>query len=134
MRNLPCQRIQCDGVWAFVGCKQKNITPEKVQSGICGDVWSWTAIDAETKLIPCWLIGQRDAIAARDFTEDLAGRLANRVQLTTDGHKPDLTAIEKAFGEEIEYAQLVKIYGADVEGQKRYSPAQCVGTRVEPII
>ena len=134
MRNLPCQRIQCDDVWAFVGCKQKNVTPEKAQASVCGDVWTWTAIDAETKLIPCWLIGQRDAIAARDFIEDLAGRLANRVQLTTDGHKPYLTAVDRAFGEEIDYAQLVKIYGADVEGQKRYSPAQCIGTRVMPMV
>jgi len=134
MRNLLCQRVQCDEVRAFVGCKQKNVTPEKAQFGVCGDVWTWTAIDAETKLIPCWFIGQRDAIAVRDFIEDLASPLANRVQLTTDGHKPYLTAVDRAFGEEIDYAQLVKIYGADVEGQKRYSPAQCIGTRVEPII
>lgn len=133
MRNLPCHRIQCDEIWAFVGCKQKNVTPEKAEAGVCGDVWTWTAIDAQTKLIPCWLIGQRDAIAARDFIEDLASRLASRVQLTTDSHKPYLTAVDRAFGEEIDYAQLVKIYGADVEGQKRYSPAQCIGTRVAPI-
>jgi IS1 family transposase len=133
MRNLPCQRIQCDEIWAFVGCKQKNVSPEKAEAGVCGDVWTWTAIDAQTKLIPCWLIGQHDAIAARDFTEDLASRLASRVQLTTDGHKAYLTAVDRAFGEEIDYAQLVKIYGADVEGQKRYSPAQCIGTRVAPI-
>jgi len=134
MRNLPCQQVQCDEVWAFVGCKEKNVTPEKAQGGICGDVWTWTAIDAQTKLIPCWLIGQRDAIAVRDFIEDLASRLASRVQLRTDGHKPYLTAVDRAFGDEIDYAQLVKIYGAGVEGQKRYSPAQCIGTRVEPII
>lgn len=134
MRNLPCQRVQCDEVWAFVGCKQRNVTSEKAQSGMCGDVWTWTAIDAETKLIPCWLIGQRDAIAARDFIEDLAGRLTNRVQLTTDGHKPYLMAVDRAFGEQIDYAQLVKIYGSDPEGQKRHSPAQCIGTRVTPIV
>ena len=134
MRNLPCQRIQCDEIWAFVGCKQKNITVEKAQTGICGDVWTWTALDAETKLIPCWLIGQRDPIAARDFIEDLASRLANRVQLTTDGHKLYLTAVDKAFGEEIDYAQFVKIYGEDVEGQKRYSPAQCIGTRTQAVV
>jgi len=128
MRNLPCQRVQCDEIWAFVGCKQKNVTAEKAEQAVCSDIWTWTAIDADTKLIPCWLIGQRDAIAARDFIEDLASRLANRVQLTTDGHKPYLTAVDRAFGEEIDYAQLVKIYGADVEGQKRYSPAQCIGT------
>jgi IS1 family transposase len=134
MRNLPCQRIQCDEIWAFVGCKQKQVRPEKLEQGICGDVWTWTAIDAETKLIPCWLIGQRDVIAARDFIDDLASRLALRVQLTTDGHKPYLTAVDRAFGEEIDYAQLVKIYGADVEGQKRYSPAQCIGTRNQTVI
>jgi len=134
MRVLPCQRVQCDEVWAFVGCKQKNVTPEKAQSGMCGDVWTWTAIDAETKLIPCWLIGQRDAIAARDFIEDLARRLANRVQLTTDGHKPYLMAVDRAFGEQIDCAQLVKIYGSETEGQKRYSPAQCIGTRVASMV
>lgn len=134
MRNLPCQRVQCDEIWAFVGCKQKHVTPEKAQAGVCGDVWAWTSIDAETKLIPCWLIGQRDAIAARDFIEDRAGRLANRVQLTTDGHKPYLTAVDRMFGEEINHAQLVKIYGADVEGQKRYSPAQCIGTRTQTVV
>jgi len=134
MRNLPCRRIQCDEVWAFVACKQKNVTPEKAQAGVCGDIWTWTALDAETKLIPCWLIGQRDATAARDFIEDLASRLANRVQLTTDGHKPYLMAVDRAFGEQIDYAQLVKIYGSEPEGQKRYSPAQCIGTRVAPIV
>ncbi len=134
MRNLPCQRVQCDEIWAFVGCKQKHVTPKKAQAGVCGDVWTWTAIDADSKLIPCWLIGQRDFIAARDFIEDLAGRLANRVQLTTDGHKPYLTAVDRAFGEEIDYAMLVKIYGTDPEGEKRYSPAQCIGARVAPII
>jgi IS1 family transposase len=134
MRNLPCQRVQCDEIWAFVGCKQKNVTAEKAERTVCGDVWTWTAIDAESKLIPCWLIGQRDAIAARDFIEDLAGRLANRVQLTTDGHKPYLTAVDRVFGEEIDYALLVKMYGADAEGEKRYSPAQCIGTRTATVV
>jgi IS1 family transposase len=134
MRNLPCQRIQCNEIWAFVGCKQENGTAEKAEHMVCGDVWTWTAWDAETKLIPCWLIGPRDPIAAREFIEDLAGRLANRVQLTTDGHKSCLTAVDKAFGEEIDYTQLVKIYGTDVEGQKRYSPAQCIGTRTRTVV
>ncbi len=101
---------------------------------IAGDVWTWTAIDAETKLVPCWFIGQRDAIAASEFISDLAGRLSHRVQLTSDGHKVYLGAVLDSFGENIDYAQLVKIYGADVEGQKRYSPAQCIGTRTEPLI
>src|ERR1035437_2119567 len=86
MRDLPCERIQVDEIWQFVGCKQKNVTAQKIEhDGICGDVWTWTAIDADTKLIPCFMIGQRDPIAARDFMTDLAGRLANRVQLTSDG-------------------------------------------------
>ncbi|MCU1272658.1 MAG: uncharacterized protein JWO48_89 [Bryobacterales bacterium] len=89
-------------------------------------MWTWLAIDADTKLVPCWMFGQRDASTARDFMEDLAGRLANRVQLTTDGLKVYLTAVEKAFGEQIDYAMLVKIFGESPEPQKRYSPAVCV--------
>src|SRR3954468_18741781 len=128
MRNLPCERIQADEIWSFVGCKQKNVTAEKLErDGVVGDVWTWTAIDADTKLIPAWMIGQRDAITARDFIEDLAGRLANRVQLTTDGLKAYLTAVDMAFGEDIDYAQLHKIYSNNVEGQQRYSPAVCIG-------
>lgn len=134
MRNLPCKRIQADEIRSFVGCKQKNVTVEKLnRDGVVGDVWTWTAIDADTKLVPCWMLGQRDAVAARDFMEDLAGRLANRVQLTTDGHKAYLTAVDKAFGEDIDYAMLVKIYGETSEGQKRYSPAECLGCRKEEI-
>ena len=86
MVDLHCERIQVDEVWQFVGCKQKNATAAGVEKdGICGDVWTWTAIDADTKLIPCWLIGQRDAMSAHDFMVDLAGRLAGRVQLTSNG-------------------------------------------------
>jgi IS1 family transposase len=129
MVNLHCERIQVDEIWQFVGCKQKNATAEKVEKdGICGDVWTWTAIDADTKLIPCWMIGQRDPIAARDFMEDLAGRLAHRVQLTSDGLKLYRKAVKAAFGKDIDFAQLVKIYGEiDTEGQRRYSPASCIG-------
>lgn len=134
-RNLTCRRLQVDELWAFIYAKQKNVTPKiAADHPEAGDVWLWTAIDADSKLVPCWMLGPRDAIAARDFIEDLAGRLANRVQLTTDGHKPYLKAVDKAFGEEIDYAQLVKIYGADVEGQKRYSPAQCIGTRTHAVV
>ena len=87
MRGLSCERIQVDEIWQFVGYKQKNVTPKKLErDGVCGDVWTWTAIDADTKLIPCFMIGQRDPIAARDFMTDLAGRLANRVQLTVPHH------------------------------------------------
>ena len=95
--------------------------------GYAGDVWTWVAIDADTKLIPSWFIGTRDATSARLFIEDLASRLANRVQLTTDGHKPYLVAVDRAFGGEIDYAMLVKIYGESPEPQKRDSPATCIG-------
>jgi IS1 family transposase len=133
--NLPCKLIQVDEMWSFVGCKQKNATSEKVErDGICGDVWTWIAIDADTKLIPSFMIGQRDPITARLFMEDLAARLANRVQLTSDGHKPYLRAVEAAFGEDIDYAMLIKIYGEiDTQGQRRYSPAQCIGTERKTI-
>lgn len=127
MQNLPCERIQVDEIWQFVGCKEKNITAAKIErDGICGDVWTWTAIDADTKLIPCWMIGQRDPITARDFMEDLAVRLASRVQLTSDGLKVYLTAVDSAFGEDVDYAMLIKVYGNEPEGHKRYSPAVCI--------
>jgi len=128
-RNLKCRHLQTDEAWAFVGCKEKNATTEKKAKGH-GDVWTWAAIDAETKLVPCWYIGSRDAGAAYHFMHDLAGRLANRVQLTTDGHRAYLSAVEDAFGADIDYAMLVKIYGAEPEGSEvRYSPAVCMGTR-----
>ncbi len=125
--NLPCQRVQCDEIWSFCYAKEKNVTA-KIAATVpsAGDVWTWVAIDADTKLICSWLVGKRDPIAARDFIEDLAGRLASRVQLTTDGLKLYLTAVEGSFGAEIDFAQLVKVYGNDPEGQKRYSPAQCL--------
>jgi IS1 family transposase len=128
MVNLPCKRIQADEIWSFVGCKEKNVTLEKVErDGIVGSVWTWTAIDADTKLIPCWMIGTRDAGCATDFIQNLAGRLANRIQLTTDGLKVYLNAVYDAFGTEIDYAVLHKIYGRDMPDASRYSPAQCIG-------
>ena len=135
MRELPCQRLQADEIWSFIGCKQKNATAAKVEKdGICGDVWTWIAIDADTKLVPCFMIGQRDPETARDFMEDLAGRLANRVQLTTDGLKAYLTAVKNAFGNDIDYAMLIKIYGEiDAEGQRRYNPATCIGCETHRI-
>jgi IS1 family transposase len=131
-RNLTCKRLQCDEVWSFVGAKEKNTTAETKAQG-WGDCWTWTALDADTKLIPCWYVGTRDAKAAFHFMHDLAARLANRVQLTTDGHKPYLSAVEDAFGDDIDYAQLVKIYGEGPKTEARYSPAQCMGTRVAKI-
>jgi IS1 family transposase len=131
MSNLNCKRIECDELWSFVGMKQKNV-PEKLQGQFgLGDVYTWTAIDADTKLIPCWHIGTRDAESAYNFIHDLAPRLANRVQLTTDGHKAYIQAVEDAFGADIDFAQLIKLYGnagQSKEDQRRYSPAECAGT------
>jgi IS1 family transposase len=126
-RNLTCKRVQVDEIWAFVYAKQKNVPLAKKAPPNAGDVWTWTAIDADTKLIPSWFVGGRDSDAAMIFMEDLAARLANRVQLTSDGHKAYLEAVEGAFGSDIDYAMLVKIYGPSGEGEKRYSPAECVG-------
>jgi IS1 family transposase len=125
LRNLRCQRIQCDEIWSFVGCKEKNVTPKMAAKGVVGDAWVWVAIDAQTKLVPSWLVGKRDRGCATEFIADLATRISNRVQLTTDGLKLYLTAIDDAFGNDIDYAQLVKVYGIDPEGEKRYSPAIC---------
>jgi IS1 family transposase len=125
-QNLTCKRLQCDEIWSFVGAKAKNVPAERKNEFGIGDVWTWVAIDADTKLVPCWHVGRRDGLAAYEFINDLAGRLANRVQLTTDGHKPYLEAVEAAFGSEIDYAMLVKIYGKPQE-EIRYSPAECVG-------
>jgi IS1 family transposase len=129
LRNLASKRIQVDECWSFVGCKQKQVTMEKIErDGVCGDVWTWAAIDADTKLIPCWSLGLRDASTATHFVADLADRLADRVQLTSDGLKVYLGAVEKAFRGAVDYAMLVKIYGEiDTGGQRRYSPAACIG-------
>lgn len=133
--NLRCKRIQCDEIWSFCYAKEKNV-PEcmKGQPGV-GDVWTWTAMDADTKLMISWLVGERDAGYAAEFINDLAARLATRVQLTTDGLRVYLEAIEGAFGADVDYAQLVKLFGeAPEQQQKRYSPPQCTGcqkTRIE---
>lgn len=126
--NLNCKRVQIDEIWSFCYAKQKNVTPEiAAKNPFAGDVWTWVAIDADTKLIPSWIVGPRDGITARMFVNDLAGRLANRIQLTSDGLSVYLAAVEKAFRGHVDYAQLVKIYGETSEGQKRYSPAECIG-------
>jgi IS1 family transposase len=133
LRNLKCKRIQCDEIWSFIGCKEKNVTRDNRENG-WGDVWTWVALDAETKLVPCWFVGTRDAGAAYHFIHDLAGRLAHRCQLTTDGHRAYLSAVEDAFGAEIDYAMLVKIYGKAPEGPEvRYSPAVCMGAKTAVI-
>ncbi len=124
-RNLTCKKLQLDEIWSFVYAKQKNVPDEK--RGQAGDVWTWVAIDADSKLVPSWRIGSRDARTACEFVDDLASRLAHRVQITADGHKPYLQAIEGAFGSNVDFAQLVKLYGDTVEGQKRYSPPVCTG-------
>lgn len=126
LRNLPCKRIQCDEIWSFVYAKQKNVAKAKAAPENAGDCWTWTAIDAETKLVPCWMLGPRDLGTATEFIQDLAGRLANRVQLTTDGHKVYVNAVEDAFGADVDFAQLVKLYGSERPGEARYSPAQFV--------
>jgi len=127
--NLPCKKLQADEVWSFVGCKEKHVPREEKGMGR-GDAWTWTAICADTKVVPCWHIGKRDADAAYLFLEDLASRLASRVQLTTDGHKAYMSAVEGAFGwNGVDYAMLVKIYGsAATSGAGRYSPPELIGT------
>jgi IS1 family transposase len=127
MNNLTCQRLQCDEIWSFVYSKDKNV-PEahKGQFGY-GDVWTFTAIDADTKLVPSWLVGQRTVDCAKEFVIDLRNRLSNRIQITTDGHKMYLEAVEGAFGSEVDFGMLVKLYGVEPETEKRYSPSKCIG-------
>lgn len=127
LRNLPCKRVQVDEIWSFCYAKQKNVKDAKAAPEGAGDVWTWTAICSDTKIIPSWLVGNRDAECANAFVQDLASRLASRVQLTSDGYKPYLEAVEGAFGADVDYAMLVKSYGTPIEGQKRYSPADCTG-------
>ena len=136
LRNLPCKRIQCDEIWSFVYAKQKNVADAKAAPEGAGDAWTWTAIDADTKLVASWMIGPRDGGIAYDFMQDLAGRLASRVQLTTDGHKAYLEAVEAAFGADIDYAMLVKIYGEpkNKSPERKYSPSSFCGTRVSTVM
>jgi IS1 family transposase len=127
--NLSCKRIQVDEAWSFCYAKQKNVAAAKAAPEGAGDIWTWVGLDADTKLVASFYVGARDSYAAMIFMDDLARRLANRVQLTSDGHRPYLEAVEGAFGGDIDYAMLVKIYGAAPEGQRRYSPAICTGAR-----
>jgi len=131
--GVKSQRVQCDEIWSFCYSKAKNTSDEKKLEG-AGDVWTWTGIDADTKLMISYVVGNRDADSALQFMNDLKERLATRVQLTTDGHGPYLKAVDGAFGIDVDYAMLVKLYGESVEGQVRYSPAQCVGAKKTKIV
>lgn len=133
-RNLGCKRIQVDECSAFCYAKAKNAKPKHFEDGgYAGDVWTWAAIDADTKLILCWALGQRDAATATELVSDLASRLADRVQLTSDGLGAYLGAVAQAFQDAVDYAQLVKIYHETSEGQKHYSPAACIGCKHQAV-
>ena len=132
VRNLGSQRVQCDEIWSFVHAKAKNVKAAKAAPAGAGDVWTWTAIDADTKLIVSWFVGTRNVESGLAFMDDVRARLANRVQLTTDGHPVYPQAVEESFGENVDFAQLVKMYGAPSssrEAARRYSPTECIGTR-----
>jgi IS1 family transposase len=137
VRNVASKRVQCDEIWSFVGAKAKNVSAMKQPVDGAGDVWTWTALDSDSKLIISWLVGGRDGEYALAFMDDVKDRLANRVQLTTDGHRAYLNAVEEAFGADIDYAMLVKQYGepeSNESPERRYSPAVCTGatkTRIE---
>lgn len=132
VRDVKAKRVQCDEIWSFCYAKQKNVETAKAAPEEAGDVWTWTALDADSKLIVSYLVGGRDSSYAKEFMDDVADRLANRVQLTTDGHNAYLEAVEGAFGADVDYAQLVKLYGTAPESAKgRYSPAECIGARKE---
>ena len=129
VRNVPSKRVQVDEVWTFTAAKQKNVASMKKPVDGAGDTWTWTALDADSKLIVQWFVGGRDGYSAKLFIDDLKTRLANRVQLTSDGHRAYLQAVEDAFGDDVDYAQLVKIYGTVPEAEKRYSPPECIGAK-----
>jgi IS1 family transposase len=127
VRGLNCKRIQCDEIWSFVGAKQKNVSEEQRADG-WGDAWTWTALDADTKLMVSYLVGQRGAWWAKKFMEDVALRINSRVQITTDGYRAYVEAIEGVFGMDVDYAMLIKQYGNPVSPDTRYSPGEVIGT------
>ena len=133
VRCVESKRVQVDEIWSFTAAKQKNVARMKKPVEGAGDTWTWTALDADTKLIVQWFVGGRDGYSAKLFIDDLKTRLANRVQLTSDGHRAYLEAVEDAFGDDIDYAQLVKIYGTAPEAEKRYSPPECIGAKPRAI-
>ena len=127
VRNVVSKRVQCDEIWSFCYAKARQVPTAKNAPPGAGNVWTWTALDADSKLIVSWLVGGRDAAYANEFMQDVASRLASRVQLTTDGYIPYLDAVEGAFGADVDYAQLVKLYGQAPDAVQRYSPPVCVG-------
>lgn len=129
VRNVKASRVQVDEIWSFTYAKQRTVATAKAAPDHAGDTWTWTALDADSKLIVSYLVGGRDAEYAMWFVDDLRARLANRVQLTSDGHKAYLEAVEGAFGADVDYAQLVKMYGPTITAPGRYSPAQCTGAK-----
>ena len=133
VRDVEARKVQCDEIWAFCYAKEKNVLIAKAAPQGAGDVWTWTALDSDSKMILSYEVGDRSGATAIEFMDDLRGRLANRVQLTTDGHKAYLEAVEGAFGADVDYAQLIKLYGDTPKGDTRYSPAPCVGARKRPI-
>jgi IS1 family transposase len=132
IRNVRVRRLQCDEIWSFVGAKKKNVTPEQAEQG-WGDVWTWTAVDADTKLCVTYYVGDRGKHSAYNFVRDAAKRIIGRPQITTDAHKPYLQAVEEAFGADVDYAQLHKIYGAATPDESRYSPATCIGCEMKTV-
>lgn len=133
LRNLTCRRLECDEIWAFCHAKDKHLPDDKKGKFGFGSIWTWVALDADTKLIASWMVGNRDEVAARTFMEDVAGRLTHRVQLTTDGLHAYLNAVDYAFSGDIDYAMLIKVYGEPLVDEKRYSPAECKGTETKII-
>ena len=134
VRDVKATRVQCDEIWSFCYAKEKNVPTAKAAVVGSGDVWTWTAIEADTKLMISYYVGDRSGQSAMALMDDLRSRIVNRVQLTTDGHKAYLEAVEGAFGGDVDYAQLVKLYGSVPESDKgRYSPAECIGARKETV-
>jgi IS1 family transposase len=134
-RNLRCKRLQLDECWAWIYCKERNRTEEIARKNPhAGDVWLWVCVDADSKLVLSWRLGERDVTTARDFVDDIAMRVKGRVQITSDGHRAYLTAIEDVFGADVDYAILQKIFGTPQEKETRYSPAKCIGCESKPMI
>lgn len=133
VRGVKAKRVQCDEIWSFCYAKARNVAAAKAAPAEAGDLWTWTALDADSKLMISWVVGGRDAGYAHEFMQDVAARLVNRVQLTTDGHKAYLEAVEGAFGADVDFAMLIKLYGDTPHPPGRYSPADCIGARKDRI-